>query len=426
MFGKYWKFLTYNTDRLVRKLVLQPAYNAYVAVRKATARPTPPYSVVILDDTAPNLLTSYRTHEFTHHLDNIPGSALYSIISFSYVVKKYFDHYSIESLKQFKKYRSEFIAKYPYETNRIQPFQPWTILNTKLVYVVFLNNAYNHIDYFEKHNIKFLLELYPGGGFCITTDDFSYEKLKRVLTSPSLATVFTTQRISYEFITQQNFCDPSKIIHYFGGILTKELFGMPDHHVRYPEQKQTIDVCFAANKYTPRGEDKGYDIFIESAIKVLETGDEVFRFHIIGGFSDKDIPIPAAYRHKFIFKGHIKFYEFRELYKDKDIFISPSRPYILAKGAFDGFPTTTTAEASLNGLCILLSDPLNLNELYENGRDAMILENDPEQFAAAMLALKADPARMYQMGQMGKQACYKVDPDTQLAFRTNLIKKHLT
>ena len=114
--------------------------------------------------------------------------------------------------------------------------------------------------------------------------------------------------------------------------------------------------------------------------------------------------------------------KFEEFYKDKDIFISPNRPYVLAEGAFDGFPTTTCAEAGLNGLCMIMCDPLNLNVIFENNYDCILLENDPTQFYETVLDLSKNPGRIYEIGDRGKQTLRnKLHAKDQLAYRLSVI-----
>lgn len=363
---------------------------------------TKQYDLVIIDDYIPNAVAGFRGSEFSYLMKEIPNSALFSIIGSKIDGRKDYQYFNIKSNEQFNKSKEAFTKVFDVKDEQVNPFHGWTKINSKLIYIVFLTNAYYLIDYLEKRGIKFILELYPGGNFCTVTEGPAYEQLKRVLGSPMLEKVIVTQKNSLQFVLDNNLCAREKVTFIYGVILSEDFLDLPPKQIMYPLQKNTVDICFTAAKYMPRGLDKGYDIFIDMAHLLLATGSH-YHFHIVGGFNEADVPINSKYRDNFHFYGFLKGKEFTEFYKDKDIFVSPSRANTLAKGAFDGFPTAACAEAGLHGLCLILSDPLALNMVFSHDKDTIIPQNNPVQIAEIIINLAANPEEIYSIGEKGKR-----------------------
>jgi len=403
--------------------VMLPAKRLRSRLLTMTSRGQRYFDFVIIDDAVPKS-AGFRGSEFSFLLQNVPGSGLYSIIGNDYSRIKGLEYYTIHSTEEFETGRAAFCKEYDIATDAVRPFYPWTKINAGLAYIVFLSTAAYMIDHLEERKIPFVLELYPGGGFTLLTEGFRYEQLKRVLGSPYLVKVLTTQVNILEFLRKQKLCPPEKIDFMFGGILNPRLFGLPRKEIHYGVHKDTLDICFAASKYMPKGLDKGYDIFIDLAHKLLQYSDK-FQFHIVGGFKKAELPIDPKVEHHFHFHGYLKGNQFRDFYKDKDIFIAPSRPFMLAPGAFDGFPTTTSAEAGLNGVCIIMSDPLKLNVLFDEETEAIFVDNDVLQFYENVIHLLHHPEKIYTIGTSGQQAMHRMHCNDQLAFRLSLVKNIL-
>lgn len=411
----------------VYKLMYRYVYLEYLKVlaivRKKLEKPFH-CDVAIIDDFIPNPMGGFRSSEFEYLLRNIPGAYIFTIIGSKISKKKQFQYFNTKSVRQFNDNKAQFCKEYELSPERIKPFHSWTKVKPKLAYTVFLDNAYYLIDYFEEYNIPFVLELYPGGGFGIATEGRNYEQLKRVLSSPCLRKVFVTQKIAYRFIKEQKLCTNDKIGFHYGGILSPVLFGRPKKEVRYPGDKSVIDICFVAAKYMPRGLDKGYDIFIDMAHLAFQQNTD-FRFHVVGGFDENDIPIEPELRKHFKFYGYLKGSDFAGFYGKMDIIISPTRPFVRQQGEFDGYPTTTCAEAGLNGVCIVLSDPLNMNVGLVNGESVIIVNNDPIEFADKIIELSRNPEEIYRIGTNGQIAFNADPPENQLKYRLKLISKCL-
>lgn len=369
---------------------------------KLCAPATRRYELAIIDDYIPNPVAGFRGSEFAYLLREIDNSVLFSIVGSVIDKKKDYRYHNIKTKEQYVAGKRKFVSAERLKDSQLQPFFSWTKINCRLAYTVFLTNGTYLIDYFEQRKIRFILELYPGGSFCTVTDGPEFDHLKRVLGSEMLEKVIVTQKNSLEFVTANQLCDPAKIEFIYGVILSEDFLDIPPKELKYAASKQTLDICFAAAKYMPRGLDKGYDIFVDMAHILLRKGYS-FRFHVVGGFNEDDVPIDPEFRNQFHFYGFLKGREFTDFYKDKDIFVSPSRANTLARGAFDGFPTAACAEAGLHGLCLLLSDPLGLNMVFTHGTDTIIPENIPGQFADFIINLANNPEEMYRIGETGKK-----------------------
>jgi len=192
-----------------------------------------------------------------------------------------------------------------------------------------------------------------------------------------------------------------KIEFIFGIVTTLELLDMKiAKKKRYGFQKNVLDICFVAHKYTSTGKDKGYDKFIESAHILAKKHDNV-RFHVIGQFSIDVIGVEDL-------KEKIKFYGtqsaewFKEFYKDKDIIISPNIPFILTPGGFDGFPTASVTEAGLNELAMFATDELNMNEnKFIDGKEIVIIQPNSKSIVEKIDFYLKNPDKLKSISESG-------------------------
>jgi len=109
-----------------------------------------------------------------------------------------------------------------------------------------------------------------------------------------------------------------------------------------------------------------------------------------------------------IFHGYIETNDFVDFYKHIDVIVSPNRPFILKPGAFDGFPTGACTEASLNGVLMMVTDPLNLNIHYTSGKDIVIIEPDSDSISDQLMNLYQHQNELIQMAQAGKRTSMSV------------------
>ncbi len=179
---------------------------------------------------------------------------------------------------------------------------------------------------------------------------------------------------------------------------------------------------FVAAKYTPIGADKGYDLFVEVAKIAGSALGLDARFHVVGGFDPDLLDLGVAGPH-FRFYGYRQREFFRQFYSLMDMIVAPTRPFII-KGGFDGFPTASCVEAGLQGVALLLSDPLNLNFFLSDGDDAIIVKPERDDIVAHILRLAQDPARLAAIGESGRIALTAAfSRDVQIEPRLAMLRK---
>jgi glycosyltransferase involved in cell wall biosynthesis len=97
----------------------------------------------------------------------------------------------------------------------------------------------------------------------------------------------------------------------YGGIFPTYSVGTSSKK-RYQMDKGTFDICFVAHKYTEKGVDKGYDVFIETARILSKARNDIF-FHIVGPFHPTDIDVTDI-KEKILFYGTRKTEFFLDFY----------------------------------------------------------------------------------------------------------------
>ena len=235
------------------------------------------------------------------------------------------------------------------------------VVRARLGYAVFAGNAYERVDFFEKNVIPFVFTLYPGGMFLVD-DETSDERLRKIFCSPMFRRVITTQRLTTDYIVRKGMVTPDKIDFVYGVVTPQVALGgnlaARPKRSRFGIDKDTLDICFTAHKYMPNGHDKGYDLFLDVARKLLKVAPDC-RFHVVGGFAEEDLPIDGL-------EGKIQFYGghapewFVNFYKDKDLILLGNVPFVLLKGAFNQSPTGCGSDAMLQELALFCTDLVEL------------------------------------------------------------------
>ena len=365
------------------------------------------HGLIIIDGLFPNLISAFRIAEINSILDYFDTAVAYGASS---------------SWRVFRKYS----AAYPQFASRVRPFHPFRTLRGSGAYVIFLNPVHMYLNYLEKAHLPFVFELYPGGGFCLN-HPVSDAHLRRVVGSPMFRRVIVTQTVTRDYLIHNKFCREDQIEFIYGVVVPSDRFSeIGGQAALYGTAKNTFDICFVAYKYTPRGIDKGYDRFVECA-RILSKRRSQIRFHVVGNFTEADIDVSDLC-------GRITFYGpqlmpfFPAFYSRMDLIISPNVPYLLAPGAFDGFPTACCIEAALCGVAMFVTDPLGLNEgRLKHGEDVVIVSPEPEDIATAVEEYLADPARLVRLAKSGQQAMRKLFAfDTQMAPRLRVLSDLLS
>jgi glycosyltransferase involved in cell wall biosynthesis len=340
--------------------------------------------LIIIDDFFPSLATAFRIAEINAILKHFKTAVAYSKCPDEYVFSRY-------------------AACYQELANRVRRFHPLRRLEGSAAYVIFLNNIFCHVELLEKARLPFVFELYPGGGFYLN-EAGSDARLERVVSSPMFRKVIVTQNVTRDYLLRKRFCDKEEIEFIFGVVEASDaLTEVPRHRVRYGADKRSLDICFVANKYMPRGADKGYDRFIASA-RILRGRHRQVRFHVVGDFTEKDVEVTDL-RDCITFYGHQFTEFFPRFYSRMDIILSPNVPFLFAPGAFDGFPTGCCIEAALCGTAMFVSDELGMNDnRLKDGEEVVIIPSEPEPIAGLVGKYIADPERLARLAQNGQRA----------------------
>ena len=373
--------------------------------------------ILIFDDIFPHPASGFRFEEFRVLLENFTKSKV--------IVEPTAYRIVGTPIENHQKHINEFEGQYKSLKNKISSRKGFVNINSKLFYCVFINNIFRNLSWLEKHKIPFVFTLYPGGGFQlneITSDD----KLKKVFLSPMFRKVIVTQKITHDYLLDKKLCDPEKIEFIFGGVvpqvsLKKDL----KEKKNYLDNKTTFDICFCAAKYMSKGEDKGYDVFIEFALEIANKYDFI-RFHVVGGFTDEDIDI-IPIKDKISFYGYQNFESLGVIYKNMDVLISPNKAFILGKGAFDGFPLGTVVEAALNGVVVLITDELKQNNAFVPDIDLILIESKKESIVKEVINLIENPKRLYAISNNGRSKFENVySNEIQMSPRIALLQNEIT
>jgi glycosyltransferase involved in cell wall biosynthesis len=370
-------------------------------------------NLIVLDDIYPHLLSGFRIAEFNYYIEHIPDTKVFSST----------DAFKVLNEKRcFDEVKKEFSNLYPKCTGHVTVLKEQP-LKAKLIYMVFLHNAYNFLPYIEKYNIPFVFTLYPGGGFQLR-QEHSDNMLRRVFLSPLFMKVIVTTKTTYDYLLNYNFCDSKKIQFVYGVVTQTEIF--EEQSVRkekFSIDKDTFDICFVAHKYTKEGRDKGYNIFIEVA-KILSRLHNNIYFHVVGSFDESDVDISQIQRYISFYKT-LKTHEFVEFHKSMDIILSPNSSFILSPGGFDGFPTGGCIEAGLNTVALFVTDDLNQNIAFTPNEDIVIISKDSNKIANQILYYYNRLDELYQLAEKGKNTIldnYKLE--VQMKPRMEILTKY--
>ena len=376
------------------------------------------FSLVIFDDVFPSIYSPFRFEEYMEYFHNIKFVyALTTGISFDAIKEK---RNVQEVIQDFEEKHPEFkkrIFKLDYEHKK-----ELTKIRNKVGIITFLQNTSNNLELLERYEIPFIFTLYPGGGF-ILDDKTSDEKLRKICSSKMFQKVIVTQKNTYEYLIKKGFCEENQIEFIYGIVTPEEILRNDTAEKKYYKRgKETLDICFVAHKYSKKGLDKGYDLFIESAKHLAKKHKNIY-FHVIGGFDGNEFDIAEL-------GDRIKFYGvktskwLKEFYKHMDIIISPNRPFILAKGAFDGFPTGSCTEAMINGVLLICTDELKLNTKFENGKDLILIKPQIDDILENIENLYNNPERIIEIASNGKERTKKIySKENQIRPRIKTIRK---
>jgi glycosyltransferase involved in cell wall biosynthesis len=369
--------------------------------------------LIILDDTFPHLLSSFRIAEFNAYLSDYRKAKVYSTgTSFSALGDK----------RSFREICDEYDKYYPDLSGRTFLLTEKTRLRAQLIYFVFLQNARAFMNFLTESKVPFVFTLYPGGGFQMG-ERHSDQALHTICSLPNLGKIITTQKVTHEYL--RNFLAPDRVEFVYGGVFPSNQLARGGFPRRYYQQdKQTFDICFVAFKYMAGGVDKGYPVFLEVARKLARAHDDI-RFHVVGPYDETDIRVDDL-------AGKIQFYGarrtdfFPEFYSRMDLVLAPTVPFTLLPGAFDGFPPGGCIEAGLCGVAVFCTDPLNQNIAFKDGEEIVIVPRDVEEICELIEKYYTAYGALVELAQRGQKVFKTAFAiETQLEKRLAILSQYL-
>lgn len=370
------------------------------------------YSLLIYDDMFPHPRSGFRYEEIKVLLDEFKNSKII-LEPTGYTFIK-------DDIKFHAEHLKEFITKNPNEKKKLTLKKRIININTTLFYCIFLNNIYKNLDWIEKHKIPFVFTLYPGGGFMVHNKHSDY-MLKKVTDSNQFKGVIVSQLFTKNYLIDNNFCKADQINYIFGCVVPQDSLNKRFTAKKLYPEKSTFDIVFCATKYMPKGEDKGYDIFIELA-NVLTKKYDFIRFHVIGGFNNEDISVDSL-GDSITFYGYQNFSHLTAIYQKMDVILSPNRPFILNNGRFDGFPLGTVIEAVFNGVVAIVTDELKQNTVFDNYHELIITKPKVESFEEEIIKLIENPINLKNISNDGRVKFLKIYSNSyQMKPRINMLK----
>jgi glycosyltransferase involved in cell wall biosynthesis len=399
--------------RKLKKFVFQPTIKDKDKLSNYYRDSFKKNDLIIFDDFLPNPLGSWRSTEIGFYLKEYPNSILVCLM------------HSYTSEEKFIQDKKLFIEKFKISNERIFKTGDKVNINTKLAYCLFYNNLKAIYPILKEFQIPFIFTLFPGGGFGFYDNDCDLF-LKEINDSPLLKGVIVTQQCVYDYLIDRKIFKKEVLHLLYGACFPINEYTSTFLKKYYSRDKSTLDVCFVAAKYTDAGLDKGFDLFCQVAFKLHKRYNFV-KFHVVGNFSKDDLlfDIPEDV---IFFYGLQNFNWFPEFYYNKDIFISPVRPYILKKGAFDGFPTGAAIDAGFYEVAVISSDSFNDNCLpgFENWKEIIITETNWYSIMEIIERLIANPQMIASIGSASRKKFLEVfRNENTINKRSEIIKNAL-
>jgi glycosyltransferase involved in cell wall biosynthesis len=393
----------------IKRLVIE---DAPVIAHNYLNRNQHSHGLVMLDDIFPHILSSFRIAEFNTYLDQIPNSLVYS----TGTAMKY-----VGETRSFESVVAEYEQRFPNHKNRVFKYNKLRHLQGGLAYTMFLNQLMLFIDVIERDQLPFVFTLYTSGGFNLD-DPVSDNKLRRVFGSPYFKKIIVTQNVARDYILSKGLATPDQMAFIYGVVApTDYLAGNLPKRPRYGQDKATFDICFVANRYLPKGEDKGYDIFITAA-KILARSYSDVRFHVVGRF-DKDVIDISDIEHQITFYGARPTEFFPAFYSQMDVILSPNPPFRATPGAFDSFPTGCCVEAGICGAAVFCCDELGQNVALRDREDFVKIPHNASQTAEMISHYIRQYDDLVQISQHGSQTFKRVfGYESQIEPRLKVIK----
>ncbi|MDT4847678.1 hypothetical protein FQZ97_817430 [compost metagenome] len=242
--------------------------------------------------------------------------------------------------------------------------------------------------------------------------------------SPCFQKVIVTQQVTYDYIVHRNLCPAEKVQMIFGVVMPEIPSGRAySDKRRWGFGKPRLDICFMAHKYTPYGEDKGYDVFVNVASILRRRHDDIY-FHVVGPFDRRVIDV-SSFSDRIKFHGSLNPEEFDHFFQDMDMIMSPNISGKIFPGSFDGFPTASCTEAGLRGVAIFAIDEFNSAQgRYTDGEDIVLISYDLVAIVDKVEKYYADPAALKEVGERSIRRIRELySLDAQMTPRIELLRQ---
>lgn len=394
------------------------------------AKPIPiKANLLILDNFEPSwLLAGFRVKEFNWLLSSIQNCKLLNFSNVIYKLsdwkkeRKYISWSCPQSLSRYSANKKNYVKHFHIADNKIIRLQNRHYIANG-AYCMFIYNAYMSLKFLEKNKIPFVFTLFPGGGLKLN-QEFSDHMLKTVFESPMFRGVFVPQKIIYDYLIDKQLCPKDKIFFDYGGGFVQ----FTEHDVLpklwYKKDKPTFDVSFVAHRYMDKGLDKGFDLFLYTAREIIKKYPFV-HFHCVGTCTlddfDEDFSDIQNNLHMY---GAQTMDFFPAFYQKMDLNISPNRPFVLDKGAFDGFPLSI--EAMIFGVPLFCTDELKQNYNYNAGKELVIIKPDVDDITSKIEHYINNHQELYAIGIAGQEKIKKLfDLEHQKKKRKEFLSKYL-
>jgi glycosyltransferase involved in cell wall biosynthesis len=376
-------------------------------------RPVARPRIAVLDDLFPHPMSGIRFEEFSSYLDEMPE------VSVSVHCNGNAFHL-VGGARPVEDIIAEHFAAHPHHIGRIHPLFPDQLPDADAYYTVFLHNTARYFDAIERSKKPFAFTLYPGGGFRVG-DKWTDDWLERVCNSPYLRRIIVTQRHTLDYLLKRHALSESKIYYVHGGVIPRLAFCAPKSRKHFGIDKEVLEIGFVANRYTPNGQDKGYDLFVETARALSRNGVNAV-YHVVGPWEVNIVPLDDL-SGRFVFHGFVSTEKLRELGQALDLILSPNRPDTLAAGAFDGFPTGSCVEAGLQEAAIFCTDVLKVNTEYRDGIDLVLVEPSVDDIVRRLLPIIEERGALAQIGRNGRRRLTEIfGRETQLPPRLAVLR----
>jgi len=374
--------------------------------------------IVVIDSVLPSKNPlGPRNSDLIEFIKELPDFKYYTMYPMKPGKNAWFSHSYGMAENDFKNNIKVHEKLYPQIKGRVKYLSSRKRYHINLAYTYFLGETYTLLPFLEKNEIPFVFLLNPGGTFGFDNKS-SDNMLREIFSSNYFRKVIVNQKRFERYLIKKKLCGKNDVIYDFSGSVQ---FKRSDVRKKkyYKKDKPTFDVCFVAAKYSEKGVDKGYDLFIEAAKQLVKDIPST-RFHVVGGFDENEIDVSKI-------ADNIKFYGYLppsalpDFYSGMDIFLSPNRANVLHEGNVDGFPLS--AGAMYCGVCGFNADELNLNTEFKSD-EVVIVKTSAKDIVEKIKYYHKNLDELYVISRNGqKKAQHFYDIDMHIAGRIKIFKE---